>query len=122
MAYGYALDAAAGTVALAIYDPNHPDDDTVRLRIALDGRTGRSATTTSPVRRRSRASSRCGVDPAEDRVRPSRPQRQAKNPAPIPTEERREAADEDRRLDAPTAAIAPKASPPTGIEPAKTVV
>ena len=40
MAYGYVLDAAAGTVALAIYDPNHPDDDTIRLRIALDGPQG----------------------------------------------------------------------------------
>ncbi len=37
VAYGYALDAAAGTVSLRIYDPNHPDDDTVRLGIALDG-------------------------------------------------------------------------------------
>ena len=40
VAYGYAFDAAAGTVALAIYDPNHPDDDTIRLRIALDGPHG----------------------------------------------------------------------------------
>lgn len=40
VAYGYALDAAAGTVDLAIYDPNHPDDDTIRLRIALGGPHG----------------------------------------------------------------------------------
>ncbi len=40
VAYGYVLDAAVGTVALAIYDPNHPDDDTIRLRIALDGPQG----------------------------------------------------------------------------------
>ncbi len=37
VAYGYELDAAAGTVALRIYDPNHPDDDTIRLRLTLAG-------------------------------------------------------------------------------------
>lgn len=40
VAYGYVLDAAAGTVALAIYDPNHPDDDTIRLRLSLAGPRG----------------------------------------------------------------------------------
>ncbi len=40
VAYGYALDPDAGTVELSIYDPNHPDDDTIRLRIALDGPHG----------------------------------------------------------------------------------
>ena len=40
VAYGYALDTDAGTVDLSIYDPNHPDDDTIRLRIALAGPHG----------------------------------------------------------------------------------
>lgn len=35
VAYGYELDAAVGTVALRIYDPNHPDDDSIRLRLVL---------------------------------------------------------------------------------------
>jgi hypothetical protein len=38
--YGYDLDAAARTVGLWIYDPNHPDDDTVRLRLTLGGPNG----------------------------------------------------------------------------------
>ncbi len=38
--YGYELDAAAGTVVLRIYDPNHPDDDTIRLRLTLGGPHG----------------------------------------------------------------------------------
>jgi hypothetical protein len=40
VAYGYEVDTAAGTVALRIYDPNHPDDDTIRLRLILGGRFG----------------------------------------------------------------------------------
>jgi hypothetical protein len=40
VAYGYELDARAGTVALRIYDPNHPDDDAIRLRLALVGPRG----------------------------------------------------------------------------------
>jgi hypothetical protein len=36
LAYGYTLDAPAGRVGLRIYDPNHPDDDTIRLEIGLD--------------------------------------------------------------------------------------
>jgi len=36
VAYGYTLDAPAGTVSLRIYDPNHPDDDTVRLGLTID--------------------------------------------------------------------------------------
>ena len=41
LAYGYALDTAS--VAIAIYDPNHPLDDTVELRVELDaaGRVSR---------------------------------------------------------------------------------
>jgi hypothetical protein len=35
VAYGYELDAAAGGLALSIYDPNHPDDDAIRLRLTL---------------------------------------------------------------------------------------
>jgi hypothetical protein len=34
LAYGYSLDA--GRLAVAIYDPNHPGNDTVELRIELD--------------------------------------------------------------------------------------
>ncbi len=41
VAYGYALDAPAGAVGLRIYDPNHPDDDTIRLGLTLD-RTSRT--------------------------------------------------------------------------------
>lgn len=36
LAYGYALDAPAGRASLRIYDPNHPDDDTIRLIVSLD--------------------------------------------------------------------------------------
>lgn len=32
--YGYAVDALR--LVLAIYDPNHPDDDTVEIRLAID--------------------------------------------------------------------------------------
>lgn len=35
VAYGYELDAAAGRLALRIYDPNQPDDDAIRLRLTL---------------------------------------------------------------------------------------
>lgn len=38
--HGYELDAAARTVVLWVYDPNHPDDDSVRLRLSLAGPTG----------------------------------------------------------------------------------
>ncbi len=41
--HGYELDAAAGTVALWIYDPNHPDDDAIRLRLTLGGADGHLA-------------------------------------------------------------------------------
>jgi hypothetical protein len=40
VAYGYELDAGAGALELRIYDPNHPDDDTIRLRLALAGLRG----------------------------------------------------------------------------------
>ena len=40
VAYGYELDTAAASVALRIYDPNHPDDDTIRLRLTLAGPRG----------------------------------------------------------------------------------
>jgi hypothetical protein len=33
LAYGYDLDQAAGTLTIRVYDPNHPDDDGVALRI-----------------------------------------------------------------------------------------
>lgn len=35
VAYGYELDATAGRLTLRIYDPNHPDDDAIRLRLTL---------------------------------------------------------------------------------------
>lgn len=35
VAHGYELDAAVGRLALRIYDPNHPDDDAIRLRLTL---------------------------------------------------------------------------------------
>ncbi len=38
--HGYELDAAAGHVSLSVYDPNHPDDDTIRLGIAIAGPRG----------------------------------------------------------------------------------
>ena len=31
-----------GTAEVAVYDPNHPDDDTVRITVAADGSTGYS--------------------------------------------------------------------------------
>jgi hypothetical protein len=30
-------DEPDGTARIAVYDPNHPGDDTVRLRVAPDG-------------------------------------------------------------------------------------
>jgi hypothetical protein len=37
---GYGLDERAdGTAEVAVYDPNHPGDDTVRVRVAADGTT-----------------------------------------------------------------------------------
>ena len=37
---GYGLDERPdGTAEVAVYDPNHPGDDTVRLRVAADGAT-----------------------------------------------------------------------------------
>jgi hypothetical protein len=33
LAYGYDLDPAAGVLTIRVYDPNHPDDDGVALRI-----------------------------------------------------------------------------------------
>ncbi len=43
LAHAYTLDAPARTVDLAVYDPNHADDDSVRLRIELtdDGTSAR---------------------------------------------------------------------------------
>lgn len=38
--HGYELDPAAGHVDLSIYDPNHPDDDTIRLGITVAGPHG----------------------------------------------------------------------------------
>ena len=38
--YGYELDTAAASLLLRIYDPNHPDDDAVRLRLTLAGPRG----------------------------------------------------------------------------------
>lgn len=35
VAYGYELDPAARTLSLSIYDPNHPDDDSLRLRLTV---------------------------------------------------------------------------------------
>ena len=35
LAYGYTLDGAAGTLDIHVYDPNHPADDAVRVRLAL---------------------------------------------------------------------------------------
>ncbi len=40
VAHGYELDGASGTVVLWIYDPNHPDDDSIRLRLSLAGPSG----------------------------------------------------------------------------------
>jgi len=40
VAYAYTLDAPGGSVALSIYDPNHPDDDTIRLRLTIRGPHG----------------------------------------------------------------------------------
>jgi hypothetical protein len=40
VAYGYELDTLARALALRIYDPNHPDDDAVRLRLTLAGPRG----------------------------------------------------------------------------------
>jgi hypothetical protein len=35
---GYGLtESPDGTAEIAVYDPNHPGDDTVRLRVAADG-------------------------------------------------------------------------------------
>jgi hypothetical protein len=33
LAYGYDLDPAAGMLTIRVYDPNHPDDDSVALRV-----------------------------------------------------------------------------------------
>ena len=41
LAHAYELDAEGGRLTLSVYDPNHPDDDTVQLGLTLDGaRTG----------------------------------------------------------------------------------
>ncbi len=40
VAYGYELDSDAGRVSLAIYDPNHPEDDAIRLKLTLAGPRG----------------------------------------------------------------------------------
>jgi hypothetical protein len=46
LAYGYTL--SAGSLAIAIYDPNHPLDDAIELRVQLDadGRVSRLAQST----------------------------------------------------------------------------
>jgi hypothetical protein len=39
LAYGYDLDEGTGALSIAVYDPNHPDDDGVSLNLELaDGR------------------------------------------------------------------------------------
>lgn len=38
--HGYELEASAGRLSLAVYDPNHPDDDAIRLRLQLAGQHG----------------------------------------------------------------------------------
>lgn len=35
LAYGYDLDESGGAVHVLVYDPNHPDDDSIRLSFAL---------------------------------------------------------------------------------------
>jgi hypothetical protein len=35
LAYGYDLEEATGSLTVHVYDPNHPDDDAVALRLAL---------------------------------------------------------------------------------------
>lgn len=37
VAYGYRLAAAERRVTISVYDPNHPDDDTIRLGLELTG-------------------------------------------------------------------------------------
>jgi hypothetical protein len=37
LAYGYQVDEEAGTVALSVYDPNHPDEDSVTLVVHVSG-------------------------------------------------------------------------------------
>jgi hypothetical protein len=37
LAYGYDEDARAATVRVAVYDPNHPDQDSVALMVRLSG-------------------------------------------------------------------------------------
>jgi len=46
MAYGY--EVAGDRLSLAIYDPNHPDDDTVRLSLSIAEPTGAVPVTWSP--------------------------------------------------------------------------
>jgi hypothetical protein len=46
MAYGY--EVAGDLMSLAIYDPNHPDDDTVRLSLSIADPTGAVPVTWSP--------------------------------------------------------------------------
>lgn len=38
--HGYRIDAPAGRLELSIWDPNHPDDDGVRLLVHVPGRGG----------------------------------------------------------------------------------
>ena len=41
LAHAYELEGSDGRVTLSVYDPNHPDDDTIRLGLTLDeARTG----------------------------------------------------------------------------------
>jgi hypothetical protein len=41
LAHAYELDGAAGRLTVSVYDPNHPDDDSIRLGLTLDvARTG----------------------------------------------------------------------------------
>lgn len=56
LAYGYE-DRPGGGTDLAVYDPNHPGDDGVRLRVAPDGsvrhsRSGRAVPAVFPLRYR----------------------------------------------------------------------
>jgi hypothetical protein len=37
LAYAYALDTASGSVRIAVYDPNHPDNDGLTLTLRLAG-------------------------------------------------------------------------------------
>src|SRR5438034_2126463 len=43
LAYGYRLDEATSTLAIDVYDPNHPDDDSCVLSLSVADPTGPTA-------------------------------------------------------------------------------